>query len=85
MCKKINSHFYENLSFESLLEAHNRARKQKLSKKEVLLFEMDLENNLYNLLKQLQTKKYSLGDYREFTIYEPKERIIKSLPYKAHH
>lgn len=57
MCKKINSYFYENLSLKSLLEAHIRVREQKLSKTEVLLFEMDLENNLTNLLKQLQNKK----------------------------
>jgi len=82
MCKKINSHFYENLSFKSLLDAHIRAREQKLSKTEVLLFEMDLENNLINLLKQLQNKKYTIGKYREFKIFEPKERLIKSLPYR---
>lgn len=82
MCKKVNSFFYENLTFEKLLQAHTRARKQKLSKREVLLFEMDLESSLANLLRQMKNKKYKLGSYREFVIYEPKERIIKSLPYR---
>lgn len=82
MCKKINSHFYEKLTFQKLLSAHIRARKQKLSKPEVLLFEMDLENNLSNLLRELKQKKYHLGKYREFTVYEPKERLVKSLPYR---
>lgn len=82
MCKKINSHFYELLTFEKLLEAHIRARQQKLNKTEVLLFEMNLENELSNLLRQLKENNYHLGKYREFTIYEPKERLIKSLPYR---
>lgn len=82
MCKKMNSFFYENLSFEKLIEAHERAKKNKLSKKEVLLFEMDLESNISNLLRLIKNKKYKIGSYREFTIYEPKERLIKSLPYK---
>lgn len=76
MRKKINSHFYDKLSFAKLLEAHVRARKQKLSRKEVLLFEMNLESNLSNLLRDLKQKKYTLGNYHEFTIYEPKERLI---------
>lgn len=82
MHKKINSHFLENLTFMKLYEAHIRARKQKLSKAEVLLFEMSLETNLCNLLNNIKTQKYKLGAYREFRIYEPKERIIKSLPYR---
>lgn len=81
MCKKVNSFFYSNLTFEKLLNSHNRAKRQKLSKTEVLLFEMDLETNLSNLLRKMRNKTYRLGAYREFVIYEPKERIIKSLPY----
>ncbi len=82
MCKKINSHFSEKLTFIKLYEAHTRAKKQKLSKAEVVLFEMNLESNICNLLNNIKTHKYKLGAYREFRIYEPKERIIKSLPYR---
>ena len=82
MSKKINSHFSDTLTFSKLYEAHMRARKHKMSKGEVLLFEFDLENNLWNLINSIKNKTYSLGDYREFKIYEPKERLIKSLPYK---
>lgn len=29
----------------------------------------------------LKNRSYKLGEYRTFKIYEPKERIIKCLPY----
>ena len=81
MPKKIRNCFYKNLTFEKMLTAHKRARKNKAFKKEVILFEMNLENNIINLINSIKTGKYHLGEYRTFKIYEPKERIIKALPY----
>lgn len=81
MSKKIKNCFYKNLTFEKLMEAHKRARIHKTYKDEVIRFEMDLENNITNLLNNIKNKKYHLGTYRTFKIYEPKERIIKALPY----
>ena len=69
------------MTFESLLSAHARASKTKRNSKEVLIFEIDLETNLVNLYKQLKNGTYKMGKYREFKIYEPKERVIRSLPY----
>ncbi len=81
MPKKIRNCFYKNLTFEKMLAAHKRARKNKAFKKEVILFEINLENNIINLINNIKTGKYHLGEYRTFKIYEPKERIIKALPY----
>ena len=81
MPKKIRNCFYKNLTFEKMLTAHKRARKNKAFKKEVILFEMNLENNIINLINSIKSGKYHLGEYRTFKIYEPKERIIKALPY----
>ena len=77
----IKNCFYKNLTFEKLLEAHNRAKKQKASKPEVIQFEMHLENNLTNLLHQLQKGSYHIGNYRTFYVVEPKLRMIEALPY----
>ncbi|MDD4718313.1 MAG: hypothetical protein PHY00_00650 [Bacilli bacterium] len=82
MPKTIKNSFNDKITFIKLYEAYNRARKNKGNKKEILLYTMDLETNLSNLLKRLQEGKYKLGKYREFKIYEPKERIIKSLPFE---
>ena len=82
MSKTIKRSFDKKLTFIKLMNAHYRAVIGKRNKVEILKFEEDLETNVANLLIQLKTGKYRLGKYREFTIYEPKERIIKSLPYK---
>lgn len=81
MPKKIKNCFYKKLTFEKMLAAHQRARKNKAFKKEVILFELNLENNIINLINNIKSGKYRLGEYHSFTIYEPKERIIKALPY----
>lgn len=77
----IKKRFHENLTFEKLLEAHYRASKHKRNKKEILEYEMDLETNLVNLESNIRGGNYQLGKYRVFVVYEPKERVIKSLPY----
>jgi hypothetical protein len=81
MPKKIKNCFYKNLTFEKMYEAHLRARKHKVYKDEVIKFEFNLENNLINLINKIKNRTYHLGNYYEFKIYEPKERIIKALPY----
>ena len=82
MSKSIKNCFYQKLTFENLLKAHNRAKKNKGNKKEVIRFEMDLESNIINIIHRLKNGSYKTSKYREFKIYEPKERVIKSLPYK---
>ena len=81
MPKKIKNCFYKNLTFDKLYAAHLRARKHKTYKNEVINFELNLENNLINLVNNIKNKSYHLGKYYEFKVYEPKERIIKALPY----
>ncbi len=82
MSKTIKKCFFEKLTFQKMLEAHIRARDGKRSKKEVILFEMDLETNLIKIINEIENWTYRFGEYREFKVYEPKERIIKSLPYR---
>lgn len=82
MPKTIKNVFDEKLTFIKLVEAHERASKNKRTHKDVILFEMDLESNVANLLKQIKTGTYHMGKYHEFYVYEPKKRLIKSLPYK---
>ena len=81
MPQKIKNCFDKNLTFEKLLQAHKRAKKHKTYKNEVIEFELNLENNISNLLNNIKNNKYHLGEYYTFKIYEPKERIISSLPY----
>ena len=74
--------FKNKIQFDLFLKAHERAKKSKGQKYEILKFEKNLEVNLFNLMKEIKSDNYHVGKYHEFTIYEPKERIIKSLPYR---
>ena len=82
MPKKIKNCFDKNLTFQKLMEAHLRARKHKTYKNEVIKFEINLENNITNLLNSIKNHTYKIGNYFQFKVYEPKERIINALPYK---
>lgn len=82
MPKTIKHIFYEKLDFLPFLNAHQRAKKSKGSKDEVILFEIDLESNLVNLMREIKECRYQMGEYREFVVSYPKERLIKSLPYR---
>ena len=66
MPKTIKKCFYKNLTFEKLMEAHKRAKKHKVYKKEVIEFEFNLEKNLINLMNNIKNKKYHLENYHEF-------------------
>ena len=65
-----------------MLDAHHRAKKHKIYKNEVISFELNLENNLINIVNSIKNGTYKLGKYFTFTIYEPKKRLIKALPYR---
>ncbi len=65
-----------------MLAANERARAGKVKKKEVTIFEMDLETNIIKIIDELKSGNYKFGKYRSFFVYEPKERLIKSLPYR---
>ncbi len=82
MSKTIKKCFYEKLTFEKILKAHERASYGKYKKKEVILFEMNLETNIIKIINEVKNGTYKFGEYREFIVYEPKKRLIKSLPYR---
>lgn len=82
MSKSIKKCFDDKLTIDNLILAHERAKKNKSNRYELLKFEVDLESNIISIMDSLTNGSYRLGRYREFTIYEPKERIIRCLPYK---
>lgn len=72
----------EIFTFENLYEAHKKCRLSKQHKGEVIRFEANLSANLTKIRKEIITKNYKLGKYKQFIIYEPKERLIEAPPYK---
>jgi RNA-directed DNA polymerase len=82
MAKTIKNVFARIHAFEHLFQAHRDARRGKRGKEEVIRFELDLNRNLIELQQQLESQTYEVGKYRIFKVFEPKERIIMSLPYR---
>ena len=72
----------EIFTFENLYEAHKNCRKTKQHKGEVIRFETNLGYNLTKIIQDITNKKYKLGNYKKFIIYEPKKRLIEAPPYK---
>jgi len=78
----IKNSFYKNITFEKFLNAYYKSIKGKENKKEILKFYLDLETNIINLMEEVRNFEYKTSEYREFIIYEPKRRVIRSLPFK---
>lgn len=66
---------------DNLYWAWIKARRGKVKKKEVLLYESQLDENISLLRRQLQAGKVQVGDYHYFMIYDPKERQICAAPF----
>ena len=67
---------------DNLRQAYKQARKNKRYKKDVLIFKERLEYNLQQIKREILEETYKVGDYKNFTIYHPKERKISALPFK---
>ncbi len=68
--------------------AEKKASKGKRKKREVRLYQANLEKNIAALHEMLVNKTYRTSPYHVFKIYEPKERDISKLPYRdriVHH
>lgn len=82
MGKYIKNIYSEICSYENLYKAYVHARKAKRYRDEVLKFSYNLEENLIDIQTELQNHIYQVGRYREFYIYEPKQRLIMALPFR---
>lgn len=82
MAKTYNQIFPKVYGFEELHAAYLRSRRGKRNCAEVQQFELDLEGNLIQIQNELIWGQYKIGEYRQFKVYEPKERQIAALPFR---
>lgn len=86
--KRLGGVWQQLVSFENLLLAFTKARRGKRRRNSVALFECNLEKELLQLQHELISGTYCPGDYRQFTIYERKPRLISAAPFRdrvVHH
>ena len=86
--KRLDGIWNRVTSFENLLGAYRKARRGKRSKPGVAEFGLNCEHELLALQRSLLEGTYQPGDYRLFTIYERKPRVIAAAPFRdrvVHH
>ncbi|OGT87913.1 MAG: hypothetical protein A2286_09880 [Gammaproteobacteria bacterium RIFOXYA12_FULL_61_12] len=86
--KRIGSLWPQVTDFENLLTAYRKARRGKGDRPEVARFAFHLERELLSLQEELRAGCYQPGDYRLFTLYERKPRLIAAAPFRdrvVHH
>ena len=86
--KKYGNLWNEIIAFRNLLSAAQQAQRGKRFRENVLEFNYNLEQELFQLQEELQSKTYCPGNYTTFQIFEPKPRMISAAPYRdrvVHH
>ena len=74
---KIYKNIFEKLiSLENLFTAWDAFKNDKTNRYDVQVFERRLEENIFELHRDLKTKKYKHGVYTGFWIRDPKPRHI---------
>ena len=78
----------EVFNFEKLYQAYLGCRKTKRKTRNALKFEWDLERNLFQLQKELETKRYEPGRSICFVVKDPSPREIFAATFRdriVHH
>ena len=79
--KRAKSLFNQIVSYDNIRLAWLKARRHKSSKIVVRNFNKNVDKNLLQVQKNLKSKPAILSKYTQFTIYEPKERLISVVPF----
>lgn len=88
MVAKVEGSYTDIYAWENLYQAYRRAAKGKRGRAPAASFEFRLEDNLIQLQEQLANESYQPGNYVNFTIHEPKRRLISAAPFRdrvVHH
>ena len=74
--------------FNNLRAAYLKAVKGKRFSNTALIFDLKADENLCRIKKELESGTYRIGNYRQFKIYDPKERTITAASFEdriVHH
>ncbi len=74
--------FEQIVSFSNIHDAYLKARRLKRYRYSILKFGCGLEENLLSLQRDLLSKTYKHGGYREFTVIDSKKRLIRAAPFR---
>lgn len=80
--KRLNNVYDELISINNLKLAFYKSQKKKTTTHCVIDFRNNLDENLLKIQNDLKTKHYNLGHYTDFYVYEPKKRLISTVPFR---
>ncbi|MCI5211955.1 MAG: hypothetical protein D3910_24970, partial [Candidatus Electrothrix sp. ATG2] len=81
MAKQFDNLFPQITDFSNLHLAWRKAARGKRFQQAASAFEMNLEDNLICLQRQLQEQSWQPGGYRSFRIRDPKPRLVSAAPF----
>ncbi len=73
--------FEKVVDFGNLYQAYLKSKSGKGYLKSSQKFQVVALDGIHQIKRRLETKTYNISKYNEFTIYEPKERIIKACSF----
>lgn len=79
--KRATSLFNQIIDYENIRFAWLKARKRKNNKPVVQKFARNVNENLQMVQKNLKANPPVLSSYSQFTIFDPKERVISVVPF----
>ena len=88
MSKTYNNLWAGIIEWENLYSAYLEAKRKKRYKAGVLRFGANLEENITNIQNHLIWESWRPSKWKEFMVYEPKQRLIQAPPFKdrvVHH
>ncbi|MBQ0051264.1 MAG: hypothetical protein KBT11_04265 [Treponema sp.] len=80
--KRADNLFEQITDLDNLKSAYIKALKGKRYTPAALIYGRRLDENLYQLKTQLESEIYNHGKYRQFKIYDPKERVITAASFE---
>jgi retron-type reverse transcriptase len=88
MPRTVNGLWDTFIGFENIYKGYLAAAKGKRYRNEVLAFKLNLEENLFAIIKDLQENTYKPLPLRQFFITDPKKRLISAPAFRdrvVHH
>ena len=80
--KRADNLFDQITDLENLKSAYLKALKGKRYTPAALIYGNKVDENLFSLKIRLENEIYNHGKYRQFKIYDPKERVITAVSFE---
>ncbi len=74
--------FNEICGYGNLLNAWRKTERLKKYRNDVMFFRSKLDDHLCLIQEELINQTYSVSEYKNYVVYEPKKRQISALPLK---